>query len=166
MIDLARRLYLGFAFPWVSWRAFLDEVLDGTGCDFESFCREGFIVRSQRYRKYEHFGFGTPSGKIELHSPTLEKMGVEPRRICRELRRSPASAQGLAESYPLVLTTGAKVRSFFHSEYRQISALRRSRPHPRFEIHPETAAVQGIEDGSWAGIETPEGEVNMLPGSS
>jgi anaerobic selenocysteine-containing dehydrogenase len=162
MIDLARRLDLEFAFPWGSWRAFLDEMLNGTGRDFESFCQEGFIVGSQRYRKYERSGFGTPSGKIELSSPTLEKMGVEPLPVYREPRRSPAGAQEMAESYPLVLTTGAKVRSFFHSEYRQITALRRSRPHPRFEIHPDTAAAHGIEDGTWAIIETPEGEVLML----
>ena len=37
--------------------------------------------------------------------------------------------------------------------------LREIRPDPTVEIHPETAAKHGIEDGDWVTIESPRGHV-------
>jgi len=53
----------------------------------------------------------------------------------------------------LVLTTGARSWGFFHSEHRQIPQLREIDPDPEVEIHPDTAAEVGIEDGDWVWIE-------------
>jgi anaerobic selenocysteine-containing dehydrogenase len=59
--------------------------------------------------------------------------------------------------YPLVLTTGGKTRSFFHSEHRQIPSLRRMNPDPLTEIHPDTAETLGVKDGDWIYIENKYG---------
>ena len=64
----------------------------------------------------------------------------------------------MAEAYPLVLTTGARRPEFFHSEHRQIDALRRSRPDPLAELHEETAARFGIAPGDRIRVESPRGE--------
>ena len=65
-LDLAHRLNLDFAFPWKNWRAFLEQVLAGTGENFQSFCKKGFLSGSQRFRKFEIEKYNTPSGKLEL----------------------------------------------------------------------------------------------------
>ena len=81
--------------------------------------------------------------------------------LYREPPRSPLSKPELAKKYPLILTTGAKIGCFFHSEGRQIESLRKRNPDPLVEIHPETAASLGIEEGDWVWIETKEGRVTM-----
>jgi hypothetical protein len=66
---------------------------------------------------------------------------------------SPLRTPQLAYEYPLILTTGAKVHAFFHSEHRQIPMIRQLHPDPIVEIHPETAKKLGIKDGAWVYIE-------------
>jgi len=70
---------------------------------------------------------------------------------------SPYSTPELFESYPLIITTGAKTQPFFHSEGRQIKSLRRLNPDPLVEINPTTAKELGIEEGDWVWIESPRG---------
>jgi anaerobic selenocysteine-containing dehydrogenase len=65
------------------------------------------------------------------------------------------------KDYPLILTTGAKIKGFFHSEGRQIKSLRAANPDPLVEIHPDTAASLQINDGDWIWIETREGRIQM-----
>ncbi|KKK55975.1 hypothetical protein LCGC14_3069180, partial [marine sediment metagenome] len=60
--------------------------------------------------------------------------------------------------YPLVLTS-SKSRYYLHSSYRWIERLRKHRPHPKTEIHPETAATYGIQEGDEVIIETERGEI-------
>ncbi|HEY5530382.1 MAG TPA: molybdopterin dinucleotide binding domain-containing protein, partial [Candidatus Anoxymicrobiaceae bacterium] len=67
----------------------------------------------------------------------------------------------LAREYPLILTTGAKSRGFFHSEGRQIPSLRRLNPHPLVEINADTAATLQIADGDEVWVETTEGRIVM-----
>lgn len=101
--------------------------------------------------------FDTSSGKVELRSTVFERCGLDPLPYYEEPPESPVSRPELAEEYPLVLTTGAKTRFFFHSEHRQIPSLRSKNPDPVTEIHPETAAELCIEDGDWIVIENRHG---------
>lgn len=59
----------------------------------------------------------------------------------------------LAEDYPLILTTGARRYTSFHSEHRQIKTLRKLTPEPFVEIHPKTAEEHGIKEGDWVIVE-------------
>ena len=45
---------------------------------------------------------------------------------------------------------------YFHSEGRQIPKLREKVPDPLMEIHPDTAKTEGIQEGDWVWIETPQ----------
>lgn len=65
---------------------------------------------------------------------------------------SQVSKPELAEEYPLMATSGARVSAFFHSEHRQISKLRALNPDPLVDINPVTAAKYGIEDGDWVQV--------------
>jgi len=163
IIDLARRLGLTEAFPWKDLRELNEWTLGGTGMSFDEFLEKGILVPAQRYYKYktDQGFFATRSGKFEIYSRALEVRGVSPLPIYREPPHSPLSTPELAKEYPLILTAGARIGLFFHSEGRQIESLRRGHPDPLIEIHPETASSLGIEEGDWVWIETAEGRVTM-----
>ncbi len=161
IFDLAHRLDLWEAFPWQSWREHLDWALEETGMDFDAFCELGILQGEMRYRKYREQGFATASGKFEIYSSVLESMGVSPLPVYREPPLSPLSRPELYGDYPFILTTGAKIREFFHSEGRQIASLRGKHPDPLVEIHPETAASLDIGEGDWVWVETPRDRVRM-----
>jgi len=136
-------------------------MLKDTELSFSEFCDKGILTGKMRYEKYRTEGFATPSGKFELYAESLKKMGVSPLPIYREPVDTPVSNPSLAAEFPLILTTGAKVRVFFHSEGRQMDSLRKKNPDPLVEIHPETAADLGIEDNDWVRIETPSSQIIM-----
>ncbi len=112
------------------------------------------------YQKYENMGFVTPSGKVEILSSTLEKMGYSKLPTYQESAESPLSKGDGVKLYPLVLTTGAKLTPYVHSQLRQIPALYRKMPNNLLEIHPETAANLDIDQGELVRIETMRAEVN------
>jgi len=161
IIRLARRLGLNQAFPWRNYREYLEWVLEDSGLTFEEFCERGILAGEQRYYKYKTQGFETPSGKFEIYNGLLQMLGRDPLPVYREPPLTPVSAPELFKEYPLILTTGAKIRGFFHSEGRQIGPLRKANPDPLVEIHPDTAASLGIREGDWVFIETPHGRVKM-----
>lgn len=161
IIELARRLGLTDAFPWKNYREYLEWVLEDSGLDFEEFCERGIIAGEQSYYKYKTRGFETPSGKFMIFNGLLEMLGRDPLPVYREPPVTPVSAPELAKEYPLILTTGAKIRAFFHSEGRQIESLRKTNPDPLAEIHPDTAKPLGVSDGEWVFIETPRGRIKV-----
>jgi anaerobic selenocysteine-containing dehydrogenase len=161
IFEVAHRLGLHEAFPWQSSAEYLEWVLEDTGLSFDEFCERGILLGEMRYRKYETEGFQTPSGKFELSSTVMEHVGVSPLPLYREAPLSPVSTPELAARFPLTLISGTKIRSFFHSELRQIEELRRLNPDPLVEIHPDTAASLGIGEGDWVWIESPTARVKM-----
>lgn len=161
IFDLAHRLGLHEAFPWKDRKQYLDWLLEDTGMTFDEFCERGILVGEMRYHKYREEGFHTPTGKFELFSTVAEHLGVAALPVYREPVLSPVSAPGVAAKYPLILIAGNKIREFFHSEGRQIASLRSRNPDPLVEIHPETAASLGIEDGDWVWVESPSTRVRM-----
>jgi anaerobic selenocysteine-containing dehydrogenase len=157
LFDLARRMGMEDCFPWRNTTEYCDWILKDTGMTFEKFKDIGILQGNMRYRKYEQAGFKTPSGKFELYCPALEQMGYEPLPYYVEPPESPYSSPDTCREYPLIITTGARIRTFFHTEGRQIESLRRHNPDPEVEIHPDTAGALGIDDGDWVWIESPRG---------
>ena len=114
------------------------------------------------YRKYEKGmmrpdgqpGFMTATGRIELYSNFFQNLcHIDPMPYYEEPVPSPISTPDLAEKYPLILTTGARTWSMFHSEHRQIPRLRAMRPDPLSEVNPKTAEEFGVRDGDWVWVE-------------
>jgi anaerobic selenocysteine-containing dehydrogenase len=161
MIQVARRLGLETEFPWKNYEEFLEWQLEETGMNFDEFSEKGILIGDMEYYKYRKDGFLTGSGKFEIYSAALEQQGISPLPIYREPPLTPMSAPDVAREYPLILIAGAKIRYFFHGEYRQIQSLRRRNPDPLVEVHPKTAASLEIEEGAWVWIETKEGRVKM-----
>jgi anaerobic selenocysteine-containing dehydrogenase len=106
-------------------------------------------------------GFATPTGKVELHSTILEKLGYDPLPGYTEPPETPVSQPELAKKYPFILITGARFRPMHHSEHRQIRSLRKLYPYPTAEINPETARQLGIGEGEWVVIETLRGKIKQ-----
>lgn len=161
IFDLAHRLGLHEAFPWKDSTEYLNWVLEETGLTFAQFCERGIILSEMRYRKYTTEGFHTPSGKFEIYSSIMERVGASPLPVYREPPMSPVSTPEVAKEFPLILIPGNKVRYFFHSELRQIEDLRRHNPDPLVEMHPDTAAALGISEGDWVWVESPSARVKI-----
>ncbi|HUS69823.1 MAG TPA: molybdopterin-dependent oxidoreductase [Anaerolineae bacterium] len=92
-------------------------------------------------------GFTTPSGRIELYSRSLEERGADP------LPTAPIDWPE-DDAYPYYLITGAKVPQFYHSQHRNVPALRKAHPEPLVEMSRALAAEVGLRDGQQAIIET------------
>jgi anaerobic selenocysteine-containing dehydrogenase len=106
-------------------------------------------------------GFATPTGRLEIYSVLAFQRGVDPLPDYVEPAQSPYSTPELAREYPLVLTTGARLPVFYHSEHRNNSLQRELFPHPQVELNPATAARFGIVNGEWIWIETATGKIRM-----
>ena len=159
MIDLARRLNLPGAED--SLEDILNYRLEPLGVTFQELKSKSVIYPPHEYYKFKKKGFRTLSKKVELYCKFLERLGYDPLPTFKEPPESPCSQPELAQKFPYVLTTGSRRREFFHSEHRQIESLRKRRPHPIAEIHPDTAARHGIAAGDWIYVSSPRGKIRM-----
>ncbi|MFC1946189.1 molybdopterin-dependent oxidoreductase [Chloroflexota bacterium] len=148
--------------PWETLEELTTERLTPLGITYEEFVGAGYILGTRKYKKYESEGFATASGKLELYSTVLKKLGGDPLPYYLEPPESPISNPELAKEYPLILTTGGRFMPMFHSEHRQLGiGMREKHPDPLLTIHPETAGKLGIRDGEWAWIETRRGKIRQ-----
>ncbi len=118
-------------------------------------------IEQPPYRKYEKGGFPTPSGKMEFTSSVLKKAGIDPLPVYREPELSPLATPEIAESYPLILTTGARLPMFIHSRTFRLPWTRRLRPDPMADIHTRDADERGIEAGDWVELSTARGAIRV-----
>ena len=124
---------------------------------FKEFKDIAFLKGDMQYKKYEQVGFRTLSGKFEFYCSALEDMGYDPLPYYVEPPESPCSTPDSFKEYPLIITTGARIQAFFHTEGRQIKSLRRLNPDPKVEIHPDTARKLAVKNGGWIWIDSPRG---------
>lgn len=158
LIELAKKL--GMEGYFKSVEESLNYRLQRVRMTLEEFKEKGKVEAPIEYRKHEKFGgFRTGTGKIELYSETLEKIGSDPMPIHKEPPESPVSTPELARDFPLVLAAGYKVLPYFQATLRNVAALRELVPEPYIDIHPDTAKELGIEDQDWVQIETRRGSI-------
>jgi thiosulfate reductase/polysulfide reductase chain A len=158
---LAVRLGMGQYFPWETLEDAYDYRLRDFNKSLKQIARDSpAIYPPPLEKKYKESGFGTATGKFELYSTVLERLGYDPLPQYREPPESPNN-QDVAEKYPLILITGGRHLPFFHSEHRQIDSLREEHPDPLVQINPKTASKLGINDGDWVWIETLRGRVRQ-----
>lgn len=158
------------AWPWDSVEEIFTEMLKPAQVTFEELQKKVQMVPRFAYKKYEKgltnpahkIGFNTPTGKVELYSTVMENAGLDPLPYFEEPTESPYSTPELFEEYPLIITTGARRWGYFLSEHRQVKSLRSINKQPRVEIHPETAAQYGINDGDWVWIENHRGKCQQM----
>lgn len=153
--ELGRKMGYGDYFPWLDSDELLSYLLKSTGITLEQLERNpgGIIYGDERQRKYEEEGLATPSGKVELFSPTLAAYGYDPLPTFNTVE--------LPEDYPFNLITGNRTVAYTHSQYRDIAKLRKLVPEPLAEINPQSAKELGIADGEKIVVETPDNSVSL-----
>lgn len=165
-IELGKRLNPK-AWQYDSVEDFFDKQLKPElGISFAELREKGIVSPPYEYKKYEKGlqrvdgepGFMTVTGKVELCSTLFESWGEDPLPYYKEPPYSPESTPELWKEYPLILTTGARTFTSFHSEHRQVPTLREIAPDPIMEIHPDTAAKLKINEGDWVVIENMYGK--------
>jgi anaerobic selenocysteine-containing dehydrogenase len=112
-------------------------------------------------KSYEKTGFSTPSGKVEIACATLAEHGLDALPVYREPPESPLSRPDLLDKYPLVMTSGARVMAYTHSQFRNIPRLRKLMPDPLVDINPKDAVPRGIKTGDRVVVSSPRGSIKM-----
>lgn len=150
------------AWPWDTVEEMFSHILEQSGYSFEQMQEIAPLYLPFEYNRYEKGllrpdgqpGFNTETGRIELWSNFYVNVAhLDPLPIYSEPEPGPLSTPELYAEYPIVLTTGARVWSFFHSEHRQIPRLRALRPWPIVELNQKTADKYGVCDGDWVWLE-------------
>ena len=170
LAELASRLGYGDLYPQTEEEA-LRHVLDGSGFALEDVIAAGGEVRvptvMMQYKKWEKGGlredgkpgFRTPSGKFEIVSSVLEEHGYDPLPVYTEPGEGPLAQPALAEQYPLVFNSGARIFADFRSQHHGVEGLNRKARVPLVTMSSSDAAQRGIEDGDWVWVATPRGRV-------
>ena len=162
---LAKRLGFGGVFWDGDFEKCVNYILEPLGITYEYLKQHPEGVKSHPPSESENYDekatFPSSSGKVEIASATLAEHGFEPLPVYKEPPESPVSRPDLAKSYPLVLTTGARVLAYTHSQFRNISRLRKLVPDPLVDINPADASLRGIQSGDTVIISSPRGSANM-----
>jgi anaerobic selenocysteine-containing dehydrogenase len=143
-------------FPWRTQRAFNEFLLGDSGIAIEELRAKGFATYPYRLGNFEEQGFATPTGKVELASVTLERLGLDPLPDYTPPRVDRLAA-GERAAFPLVLLTGDREKAYHHSRFREQEWARRVSPDPEIRVHPETARARGLGDGAWVWVEVAGG---------
>jgi anaerobic selenocysteine-containing dehydrogenase len=113
------------------------------------------------YAPFAQGGFPTPSGKCELYSETLERMGLNPLPDYVPPYESPLDGSPLAARYPLAMIS-PPARNFLNSSFVNVASLRPVEGEPTLELHPSDAAARGIADGNRVNVFNDRGSIELL----
>lgn len=144
--------------PWETDEELFDFQLEPYNITWEQLKKQ-YIVETapEKYEKYKEWGIKTPTGRFEIYCKTFADVGTDPIPKYQELPQTPYSRPDLAKEYPLILTAGMRMPSFFHSGMRNIPWVRAMYPYPLAQINPQTAKKYGIKNNDWLWIETTNG---------
>lgn len=157
--QLAQRMGLGYFFE--NEQALADYILSPLGMTFEDFKRLKRYHVPIQYRKFEQNGFKTPSGKIELTSSIVARLGGDPIPHYVEPLESPESTPDLAKKFPFILTTGGISPVYRHTELRNVPWLREIDPMLRAHMNDQAGLRLGLKDGDRVTIESPRSQIKV-----
>lgn len=103
-------------------------------------------------------GFSTPSGKWEIASTVLKRMGYDPLPLYIEPTEGPEKEE-LRDKFPLIFTSGARINSTYRSQHLNIPKLLKLQPCAEVLIHPEDAEPRNIRNGDRVFVISPRGSV-------
>jgi len=152
----ARQAITRHLLPWRSQREFNQYLLGHSGISIEELQRTGYQQLSAAPITPEQQPFATRTGKVELYSPVLADLGLDPLPNYVAPSRM-GLPEATARAFPLVLVTGDREKSYHHSRFRDQPWALKVSPEPRLTMHPETALGLGLEDGAWVTLEVAQG---------
>ncbi|NOX32263.1 MAG: molybdopterin-dependent oxidoreductase [Deltaproteobacteria bacterium] len=157
IFELARKLEIEQLFPWQDNKDALRYRLSGSGIDFDDFNNSPSSVMPYQPKKDDKGTWNTPDGKVHYYSRVLEKKGYPG-------LPGPSSFTlpfGIDEKFPFWLSTGDRVSSFQHSQFRNIPEYRSGVHRPLLDIHSDAADLLGIKDGDRAVLSTKYGSLTI-----
>ncbi|HEX4986011.1 MAG TPA: molybdopterin-dependent oxidoreductase [Burkholderiales bacterium] len=143
------------------------------GITYERLKREGWAraaVDSPRRWGVNSGRWPTPSGKIEIYSEALEKLGVDPLPMHLPEVEGFESLE-TKKKYPLQVISAA-THYFIGASFQHVPRLQQMISRPTFEVSPQDAKERGIGDGDHCRLFNDRGEVfghariveGLLPG--
>ncbi len=159
--ELAKRLGLGkYFFEDVDDEKMLDFWLKPSNITFEEFKKIRIFYPDTIYLKdNEDTFFQTPTGKMEIYSEHMEKLGISPLPYYNELIKA-GEVSKQSEEFPLIMTN-KKETGFMLSGYRSDPGMRKRYPEPLVEMHPDTAEKARVTEGDMVYIETRKGRITQ-----
>jgi cysteine desulfurase NifS len=170
LAELASRLGYGDTYPQ-SDEERLSHALEGSGFTLEEVRANDGEVRCPtvmtQYKKWERGllrpdgqpGFDTPTGKFEIASSILEEHGYDALPVYTEPKEGPLARPDLAQRYPLVFNSGARIFADFRSQHHGVPGLQRKAPEPMVTLNTEDAEARDISSGDWVYLETSRGRL-------
>jgi anaerobic selenocysteine-containing dehydrogenase len=171
--ELAARLGYGDRWPQTE-EAMIEYALAGTGVTADELRArpDGVLPLAEppkRHRKYAtgelradgQPGFETPTGKFEIASEWFREHGHEPLPVYSEPSEGPLASPELAERYPLVFNSGARIHADFRTQHHNIPGLARLQPEPVVHLHADDAEARGIAEGDLVDLVSPRGRVRF-----
>jgi anaerobic selenocysteine-containing dehydrogenase len=116
------------------------------------------LDRPAVYAPFAEGGFPTPSGKCEIYSSALEKLGVDP--VPNYVPPLEVADAALAARYPLAMIS-PPARNFLNSTFVNVASLRPAEGEPTLEIHPEDARARKIADGDTVRVYNERGSLEL-----
>ncbi len=150
--ELAKRLGLGADF-WEDDHEGLEVMLKPSGLSFAEFKKRRVLRPTKEYRPNN---YRTPSGKIEIYSEQVARLGYTPIPLWQELSRRLEPS----DAYPLLMTN-AKEEAYMATAFKHVASIRLIRPEAYVELHPNMARQLGLKDGMQVYIETEIGRVKQ-----
>lgn len=153
--DLGLRMGFESYFPWKTPEEFLTYRLSPLKTDWETF-QNKYVTHIPEIplKSYEKTGFATPTGKVELYSTILEKLGFDPLPYWRNNPQT-------TDEYPLRMFIGIQEPEFFQTAARQVESLRKRNPEPFIFLSPSTARHYDLENGDLVSLHTIAGSIEM-----
>jgi thiosulfate reductase/polysulfide reductase chain A len=152
--QLGERLGLGDYFQYTDEEDYLRQELAPLGVSLEEVKVKGYadLPETSHVGEGSERTFNTPSGKIELYSDTLSKVGFPGVPVWEE---PPQPAEG-----QFYLLTGKVAQSTqFGTQNNQL--LHKYSDEPRLWMNSKVAAEKGLADGDWVVVTSDVGMVNV-----
>jgi len=161
--ELGHRMGYGDLFPWKTDEEVAEHMFSTSGVTYQQLVEhpEGLYFGEIEYELFNKVGFATASGKVELYSAEMERLGAPGLPSHVEPEQSYVANPKLAKEYPEVLLTGARHQEFIGAQMHDVTGLMALLPEPHAMIHPVTAKKYDIIDGELIGVESPRGRIEI-----
>lgn len=161
--ELGRRMGYAELFPWNTDEEVAEHMFSTSGVTYQQLVEhpEGMYFGEIEYELFNRVGFATASGKVELYSAEMERLGAPGLPSHVEPEQSYVANPELAAKYPETLLTGARHQEFIGAQMHDVSGLVAQLPEPHAMIHPVTAKKYDIIDGELMGVESPRGMIKI-----
>lgn len=161
--ELAKKMNLHQDYPFKDDQSWIDFMVKPSGATVEQLKAEQivFVSPTVEYRKYEHQGFPTPSGKLEFYSRWFEKLGIHPLPAYNYPAGEPLEPATLAAQGFSLLGTNRRPSQFVHTRFKNLPKVAKSYPEPLVYLHPKDAEQRGITEGAGVEVKSPQGSINL-----